>query len=140
MTERIAAKNTVVNERQTILVIDDDPDWTDLLRAYFLDKYHVKVANSAFEAVKMAQNDRPVLMIIDLIMPGMDGFGVIRRLEDSIQAQIPTILLTGWKCAEVEECASAFESVTVMGKPVSLMALDATVSAQLRKNSEARTS
>jgi putative two-component system response regulator len=138
MTERIAAKDTVVNERQTILVIDDDPDWTDLLRTYFLDKYHVKVANSAFEAVKMAQNDRPVLMIIDLIMPGMDGFGVIRRLEDSIQAQIPTILLTGWKCAEVEECASAFEAVTVVGKPVSLLALDATISAQLRKYSEAR--
>ena len=120
------------NDRETILIIDDDPDWTDLLRKYFLGKYHVMIANSAIDALEIAQKNRPVLIILDLIMPIMDGFGLLRRMEDANTARIPTILLTGWKSSEVEEGASTFGFVTVMGKPVSLRARDATISATIK--------
>ncbi|HWP45276.1 MAG TPA: response regulator [Blastocatellia bacterium] len=117
---------------QTILVIDDDPDWTELLKTYFLDKYRVRVANSPDEAIEIARKDRPVLVILDLVMPVMDGFGVIRRLQDVNQSHIPAILLTGWKSAEVEECADSCGFFAVLGKPVSLSALDAVISEAIK--------
>lgn len=131
MADLITGNGIRVEERQTILIIDDDPDWTELLKTYFLEKYRVEVANCASDAIEIARQYRPVLIIIDLVMPVMDGFGLIRRLEEANQTHIPAILLTGWKSAEVEECASMFGFFAVMGKPVSLMALDATVSAAI---------
>jgi DNA-binding response OmpR family regulator len=112
---------------QTILVIDDDPDWTELLRRYYFDRYQVEVANTATEAIEIARKERPVLIIVDLVMPLIDGFGVMRRLEEASNHRIPTILLTGWKSAEVEECANSLGCIAVLGKPVMLDELDATI-------------
>jgi CheY-like chemotaxis protein len=131
MSNRIAGEVPIIENRRKILVIDDDPDWTELLCRYFFDKYQVEVANSATEAIEIARKERPVLIIVDLVMPKVDGFGIMRRLEEADQPRIPTILLTGWKSAEVEECANSFGCVAVLGKPVSLKALAATISSAI---------
>jgi CheY-like chemotaxis protein len=112
----------------TLLIIDDDAEWTKLLAAYFLGKYDVRVANLAADAIEIVRKEKPNVIIVDLVMPSMDGFGVIHRLNDASHARIPTILLTGWKTAEVEECAAAIGCTTVLGKPISLSALDRVVS------------
>lgn len=117
--------------KHTILIVDDDADWTQILKLFFLEKYDVQVVNSAHDAIEIARNSRPSLIIVDLVMPTMDGFGMIHRLNDSTQSKIPTILLTGWNTAEVEECASAFGCAAVMGKPVDLFALDQVVASVL---------
>jgi len=131
MGNRIASGASIIENRRKILVIDDDPDWTELLCRYFFDKYQVEVANSATEAIEIARKEQPVLIIVDLVMPKVDGFGVMRRLEETNQPRIPTILLTGWKSAEVEECANSFGCFAVLGKPVSLKALAAAISAAI---------
>jgi CheY-like chemotaxis protein len=113
-----------VGVKHTILIVDDDADWTQILKLFFLEKYDVQVVNSAGDAIEIARSARPSLIIVDLVMPTMDGFGMIHLLNDSAQSKIPTILLTGWNTAEVEECASAFGCAAVMGKPVDLLALD----------------
>jgi two-component system response regulator (stage 0 sporulation protein A) len=110
--------------KHTILIVDDDADWTHLLKLFFLEKYEVQVVNSAHDAIELACSMRPSLIIVDLVMPSMDGFGMLHRLNDSTQTKIPTILLTGWNTAEVEECASAFGCAAVLGKPVDLFVLD----------------
>ena len=113
---------------KTLLIVDDDAEWTELLRTYFHDKYEVRIANFAGDAIEIARNERPSVIILDLVMPSMDGFGMLHRLNDSTERRIPTILLTGWNTAEVEECAAAAGCVAVLGKPVSLETLDEIIS------------
>lgn len=115
-------------ERQSLLIIDDDKDWTDLLKLYFLEKYEVRVANSSCDAMEIVRAQRPNVIIVDLVMPKIDGFGIIHRLNDSTENRIPTILLTGWNTVEVEECAASVGCDAVLSKPVELNALDEVVS------------
>ena len=124
-------------DRQTLLIVDDDPDWTNVLKIFFSDKYHVQVVNSARVAIEMVRQKRPSVIIVDLVMPAIDGFGIIHRLNDSNQTRIPTILLTGWKTVEVEECAAAIGCAAVLSKPVDLPALDEVVSAMMGREATA---
>ena len=112
----------------TLLIIDDDAEWTEVLKLFFVGKYQVEVVNSASDALEVARSRQPSVIIVDLVMPSIDGFGVIHRLNDSGARRIPTILLTGWKTAEVEECATAVGCAAVLPKPIDLDALDAVVS------------
>ncbi len=76
-----------------ILVIDDDPAMTELLRLLLLPTQStVIIANSGYEGVELAQSDQPELIILDLIMPEMDGYQVcqaIRKFSD-----LPIIILS----------------------------------------------
>ncbi|HEX8184621.1 MAG TPA: response regulator [Blastocatellia bacterium] len=121
-------------DRQTLLIVDDDPDWTNLLKRFFADKYQVRVVNSGRKVIEMVRQEQPGAIIVDLVMPSIDGFGIIYRLNDSSLVRIPTILLTGWKTAEVEECAAAIGCAAVLSKPVDLPVLDEVVSAVMSRN------
>jgi DNA-binding response OmpR family regulator len=125
------------SDRQTLLIVDDDPEWTNILRIFFLDKYDVQVVNSACQAIDIVRREQPSVIIVDLVMPTIDGFGIIHRLNDSSQARIPTILLTGWKTAEVEECAASVGCAAVLSKPIDLPVLDEVVSAMMSRRAEA---
>lgn len=117
-----------LNQRQSLLIVDDDKDWTDLLKLYFLEKYEVQVANSSCEAIEIIRAQRPNLIIVDLVMPVVDGFGIINRLNDLNESSIPTIMLTGWNTLEVKECATSVGCAAVLSKPVELNTLDEVVS------------
>jgi len=125
--------------RQSLLIVDDDKDWTDLLKLYFLEKYDVRVANASCDAMEIIRAERPSLIILDLVMPTIDGFGIINRLNDSIENRIPTILLTGWNTVEVEECAVSVGCDAVLSKPIDLNALDEVVSYLMRQRCAAST-
>lgn len=114
--------------RQTLLIVDDDAEWTELLKAYFLDKYRVQAVNDAGDAIKVISQVQPDLIIVDLVMPSMDGFGIIHRIRNSNVGKIPIILVTGWNTQEVEECAASVGCAAVFGKPVSLPHLEETIS------------
>ncbi len=126
--ERINSASRDAIERQSLLIVDDDKDWTDLLRLYFLEKYEVQVVNSSCDAMEVVRAQRPGVIIVDLVMPQIDGFGIIHRLKDSTEGRIPTIMLTGWNTVEVEECAASVGCDAVLSKPVELNALDKVVS------------
>ena len=117
--------------RQTLLIIDDDAEWTEVLKLYFVDKYQVRVANLAAEAIDIVRDDPPSVIIVDLVMPSIDGFGAIHRIKDASQLKIPTVLLTGWKTPEVEECAASVGCAAVLSKPVSLPALGQVIAAMM---------
>lgn len=124
-------------DRQTLLIVDDDREWTDVLKIFFIDKYRVQVINSAHEAIEIVRQQQPDVIIVDLVMPTIDGFGIIHRLNDSSQTSIPTILLTGWKTAEVEECAASVGCAAVLSKPIDLSVLDEVVSAVMNRSAAA---
>jgi DNA-binding response OmpR family regulator len=79
-----------------VLVADDDPDILDLVR-YRLERsgYAVATADNGADAVKLASELSPALAVLDVMMPGLTGFDVTRRLRDDPEtARIPVILLT----------------------------------------------
>jgi len=121
----------------TVLVIDDEKDLIELVK-YSLEKegFIVKGAYDGESGVFAAQRDVPDLVIVDLMLPGIDGLEVCRRLRaDSHSVAIPIIMLTA-KSAESDRIVGlelgADDYVT---KPFSPRELAARVKAVLRRSS-----
>ncbi len=79
-----------------VLVVDDEPDIVALV-AYHLAKagYRVSTASAGDEAVELAQAERPSLIVLDLMLPGMSGFEVLERLrDDEATSGIAVLMLT----------------------------------------------
>lgn len=77
----------------TILIVDDEPAVSDLL-AYNLRKAHYEVltADDGLEAVRLARSARPDLVLLDLMLPGLDGLDVCRELRKT--GELPIIMIT----------------------------------------------
>ncbi|GAB4218033.1 MAG: hypothetical protein Fur007_22220 [Rhodoferax sp.] len=91
-----AAMEAVLQQRSRILVVDDYPVSLKLLEKLFKDEYEVMTAASGPEALQRCQSEPPDLVLMDVMMPGMDGFEVVRRLrEQPATAQLPVIFVTG---------------------------------------------
>ena len=83
-------------EKNTILVIDDDPTIHDLLRRFLGKKgFEVETANSGAEGVRLAKELQPEAITLDVMMPGMDGWSVLTSLKANPQtADIPVIMMS----------------------------------------------
>lgn len=83
-------------EKSTILVVDDTPDNLTLMSGLLKDNYRVKIANNGVRALKIAESDTPPdLILLDIMMPEMDGYEVCRRLKADVKTRdIPVIFLT----------------------------------------------
>ncbi|MFV0448812.1 MAG: two-component system response regulator [Vibrio sp.] len=87
----------------TLLVIDDIPENLSLMYKLLKDDYKVKGANSGDKGIAIALNDSPDLILLDVMMPNMDGFEVCERLKDNpLTKDIPVIFLTA-KTESVDE-------------------------------------
>jgi two-component system OmpR family response regulator len=77
----------------TILVVDDDPKIRDVLRLYLEREGHRPTfAADGTEALSAARQQRPALVLLDVMLPGLDGFEVCRRLRD--ESDVPVLLPT----------------------------------------------
>lgn len=107
--------------KATILAVDDTPDNLSLVHSLLKDFYQVKVANNGERALAIAQSDTPPdLILLDIMMPVMDGYEVCRRIKESkLSRHIPIIFLTAK--AEVEDEAYGLElgAVDYITKPIS---------------------
>ncbi len=118
---------------EKILVVDDEVSIVDILR-YNLEKegYRPITAHDGYQAMELFEREHPALIILDVMMPGMDGFQVCRRVRET--SHIPIIMLT----------ARAEEMDTVLGlemgaddyitKPFSMRELMARVRTNLRRH------
>jgi CheY-like chemotaxis protein len=82
--------------QRTVLVVDDDPAVCDMLDR-FLSKegFHVLVATTGEEALRLAREKRPRAITLDVMMPGMDGWAVLSALKaDPMLAEIPVIVVS----------------------------------------------
>lgn len=120
-------------DRPTILLADDDPTIADSL-APFLERagFHVLVVSDGMSALEKAQKHHPELIILDVLMPRMDGRETLRRLRKS-NIWTPTILLT--QVGEASERALALEEGAddYLNKPFDPHELLARVRAVLRR-------
>lgn len=107
--------------KATILVVDDTPDNLALMSNLLKDNYHVKIANGGEKALKMAMSAAPPdLILLDIMMPGMDGYEVCRRLKcDPRSMNIPIIFLTAKAGLEDERKGLELGAVDYITKPIS---------------------
>ncbi|HMR03335.1 MAG TPA: two-component system response regulator, partial [Candidatus Competibacter phosphatis] len=113
--------HSLYSERQTILVVDDTPDNIALLSALLKDRYKVRAANNGERALAIAAGQpRPDLILLDIMMPGMNGYEVCERLKiDPHTADIPVIFLTAKVQVEDEEFGLRLGAVDYITKPIS---------------------
>ncbi|MBU1354101.1 MAG: response regulator [Gammaproteobacteria bacterium] len=80
-------------DRATLLVVDDTPDNLQLMAGLFRDRFKVKVAQSGEKALSICQSDAPPdVILLDMMMPGMDGFEVARRLREHHSSECTPII------------------------------------------------
>ncbi|MBF0246278.1 MAG: response regulator, partial [Planctomycetes bacterium] len=83
-------------EKRTILAVDDAPENLDVIKGILVPKYRVRMATRAQVALKLAEEQQPNLILLDITMPEMDGFECCRRLKQlEATKDIPVIFLTG---------------------------------------------
>ncbi len=110
-----------VTGRATILVVDDMPENLTLMSSLLKDDYKVKVANGGEKALKIVASDSPPdLILLDVMMPGMDGYEVCRRLKcDPGTMNIPVIFLTARVEVDDEKKGLELGAVDYITKPIS---------------------
>jgi putative two-component system response regulator len=110
-----------LTEVPTILVVDDSPDNLSIMSTMLKGEYRIKVANNGEKALKIARSaPQPDLILLDIMMPGMDGYQVCRHLkEDTTTGRIPVIFLTARTEVEDEQRGLELGAVDYISKPVS---------------------
>ncbi len=96
MTNPSSNQATAQSSKSTVLVVDDTPAGRETLEALlFADAYDLHFASDGIQALESAAKLRPDLILLDVMMPGIDGFEVCRRLRaDPDLANIPVIMVT----------------------------------------------
>lgn len=124
-----------MNERRQsiILVVDDTPENIHIIGSVFKDIYRVKAATSGERAVQIANSDeQPDLILLDIMMPGIDGYETIRRLKANERtAEIPVIFLTAKTEIEYERTGFDLGAVDYITKPINPSILFARVDTHL---------
>jgi len=124
-----------MGDKQTILAVDDLAENIDLLVGLLRDRYKVKAARNGEVALKIARlPEPPDLILLDIVMPGMDGFDVCEALKASPEtANIPVIFLSAEVGAEERKRGLELGAVGYLTKPVLPEELDAAIASALVK-------
>lgn len=125
-------------KKETILVVDDEEDILELVR-YNLQRegYQVETAVSGEKALKLARQQPPELIVLDLMLPGMDGLDVARHLKNDARCrQVPIVMLTAK--GEEADVVTGLElgAEDYVTKPFSPRILVARIKAVLRRRHE----
>ena len=107
--------------KQCILVVDDSPDNIDLLSEVLRDDYRIRVATSGEKALKIVYSDEPPdLVLLDIMMPGLSGLEICRRLKaNPDRRRIPIIFVTAMSSVEDERIGLETGAVDYITKPIS---------------------
>jgi putative two-component system response regulator len=121
------------NEKFNILVVDDTPENIDLLLEILKDDYKVRAAINGEQALKIARlRVAPDLILLDVMMPGIDGFEVCRQLKsDPTTSHIPIIFVTAKITTSDEIEGFSLGAVDYITKPISPPVVMARVKTQL---------
>jgi len=120
-------------DRQTVLVVDDIPENIDILRGILSPDYKIKVALNGEKALKIARGPvKPDIILLDIMMPGMDGYQVCRFLKaDFSTRNIPVIFITAKDETEDETRGFELGAVDYITKPVSPLVVKARIRTHL---------
>lgn len=107
-----------MGKREKILIIDDSSVQADMLRSILEEEYSVTVAHTAETGLHYARVGNFSLVLLDIIMPGMDGFDLLRKLQEEVVTRhVPVILITSLRDTEYEERGLVLGAVDYITKP-----------------------
>jgi putative two-component system response regulator len=127
------------SNQATVLVVDDTPDNLVVMSALLKGSYKVRVANNGERALKFARTEpRPDIILLDIMMPGLSGYDVIRELKsDPLTRHIPVIFLTAMSEIEDERLGLELGAADYITKPISPSIVLARVRTQLENKAAA---
>ena len=109
-----------MNSNPVVLAIDDSPENLVLMSTLLKDRYKVKVANSGARGLELARSAAPDIILLDIMMPVMDGYAVCEQLKrDPATAHIPVIFLTARAESDDEKHGLELGAVDYITKPIS---------------------
>ena len=107
--------------KRHVLVVDDDPLILEVLRTVLdLEEFRVSTATDGEVGLAMLAQERPDVVVVDVMMPGLDGLEVCRRIKgDPATAELPVVLLTARDRAEDQQAGEAAGCDAYLTKPFS---------------------
>jgi adenylate cyclase len=119
--------------RKLVLIVDDVPTNLAVATGALKELFRTKVATNGEKALKIANGvDKPDLVLLDVMMPGMDGYEVCRRLKANPEtARIPIVFITAKTCAEDRAKGMEAGAIDYIHKPFDAPALIERVQAHL---------
>jgi diguanylate cyclase (GGDEF)-like protein len=131
--QKAALSRACANPSPRILVVDDELSNIDLLVDILSDDYEVLWATEGAAALEMAAIDRPDLILLDVMMPEMDGHEVCRRLKAERRTRdIPVIFITGLGRAAAETDGLELGAIDYIVKPIQPASVKARVKNQIK--------
>lgn len=116
----------------TILIVDDNKTNIDVLVQTLKKDYRIGVTLNGRDAINFAKANRPDLILLDIIMPGMDGFQVCRKLKsDPITKAIPIIFITAMDKPEHKTKCLKYGAVDYITKPFVILEVKKSIKTHL---------
>ena len=104
--------------RNTVMIVDDENINIAILSQILSPEYDLLTAMNGHEALKRAEEDRPDLILLDIVMPNISGFDVLRKLKTSaLTKDIPVIIITGRNNSDDEEKSFLLGAADYITKP-----------------------
>jgi putative two-component system response regulator len=129
----------IKDEQTAIMVVDDSPDNIDVLRGILSANYSVKAAINGKQALKIAESNKPDLILLDVMMPEMDGYEVCKKLKaNPLTQDIPVIFVTAKSQTMDEEKGFELGAVDYITKPISPSIVNARVKTHLASSQHQR--
>lgn len=110
-----------VHSRAKILAVDDEPELTDLMHYHLVRAGHeVATAANGWEAIHCVRTNRPDIILLDLMLPDLDGFGVCEILRrDPATATIPIVIVSAWSSTDSRNLGLELGALDYLTKPFS---------------------
>ena len=118
---------------EKILIVDDSMVQATQLMAILADEYDVTIAQTAEEGLRHVSSESYSLILLDVVMPGMDGFTLLKKLQEEIITQsIPVILITSLSDVEHEQYGLVLGAVDYISKPFNPLIVRARVNTHIK--------
>ncbi|MEH6552413.1 MAG: response regulator [Pseudomonadales bacterium] len=112
--------STEVDRKARLLIVDDEPINIDILSSILAEDYELRAATTGKQAIAISKKQLPDLILLDMVMPEMDGVAVCEALKaDESTSGIPIIFVTSMGDSENEERGLQAGAVDYISKPVS---------------------
>lgn len=118
---------------EKILVVDDSVVQAAQLKSILSDDYDVTVAQTAEDGLRLASEESFSLILLDVVMPGMDGFTLLKKLQEEVITQsVPVILITGLSDIQNEQHGLMLGAVDYIAKPFAPLIVKARVGTHIK--------
>lgn len=129
------------SEKTRVLIIDDEPDFCYFVQVNLQEEgsYEVLMANSAEEGLRMARQRHPDIILLDVMMPGMDGLELLKRLKkEAGTLSIPVLMLSAVTDPSFKQQAASLYDEAYIEKPVEIGTLKSRIETVLSQSGARR--